>query len=144
MSRLIERNDFLEIRQLAKKYNMNVADFGRSIVRQAERNAGRAVRLTESEYKYIKETAKTNNLTVTRFCALACHAYLEAENKTIPIEDRTDNQNRTKRIEARFYNNSDEIELTNIATEYSMKISALIRYCALNFDGKKINLKGEG
>ena len=59
--RVIEREDFSTIRQLAKKYNMNVAEFGRAIVRQSERSVGRAIRLTESEYEYIKKTAEKNN-----------------------------------------------------------------------------------
>lgn len=43
---------------MAKKYNMNVADFGRSIVGQSERTLGRAIRVTENEYNYIKDTAE--------------------------------------------------------------------------------------
>jgi len=141
MSRLIERNDFFIIRELAKKYNMNVADFGRSIVRQAERNAGRTVRLTESEYKYIKRTAKENDMTATRFCALACHAFLNVNNRSMPIDHRTDKEERrTKRLEVKLHNNADEIELTKIATEYSMKISSLIRYCSVRFNGTDIIL----
>lgn len=141
--RVIEREDFSTIRQLSKKYNMNVADFGRAIVRQSERSVGRAIRLTESEYEYIKKTAEKNNMSAARFCALACHAYLEEKDRNIPVEYRTDNENKTKRLEARIYNSNDEAELLKIATEYSMKISALIRYCAVHFDGKKIELKGE-
>lgn len=141
--RIIEREDFSIIRQLAKKYNMNVADFGRLIVRQSERSVGRAIRLTEREYDYIRNTATKNNMSAARFCALACHAYLGESNRDIPIEYRMDDENRTKRLEARIYNTNDEIELLNIATQYSMKISALIRYCALHFDGKEIDLKGE-
>lgn len=141
MSKLIERVDYAKIRELAKKYNMSVGEFGRAIVRQSERSTGRAVRLTESEYRYIKETAKQKNLSIARFCSLACHAFLETKNRSIPIEERMDDQeNRTKRIEARLYNSSDEIELIKISTEYSMKISALIRYCAIRFDGEKIKL----
>lgn len=138
-SKLIEREDFLIIRELAKKYNMTVADLGRSIVRQAERNTGRTIRLTESEYRYITQTAEKNNMTVTRFCALACHAFLELDEKGIPIESQKE-ANKTKRIEVKFYNNTDEMALMKIATEYSMKISALIRYCAMRFDGEKIIL----
>ena len=140
-SKLIEREDFLTVRELAKKYNMTVADFGRSIVRQADRSAGRAVRLSEVEYNYITEMATKNNMTVTRFCALACHAFIESENKAIPIENIvTEKANRTKRIEARFYNMADEAEMVKTSIEYSMKISALIRYCAMRYDGNNINL----
>lgn len=140
--RMIERDDFATVRQLAKKYNMNVADFGRCIVRQSERSVGRAIRLTEKEYEYIKNTAEKNNMSAARFCALACHAYLDIKDRSIPIEYNSDNEKRTKRLEARIYNSTDETELLKIASEYSMKISALIRYCALHFDGKVIDLEG--
>lgn len=56
--KVIEREDFTVIREMAKKYNMNVADFGRSIVRQSERAIGRAIRVTEKEDTYIKNMAK--------------------------------------------------------------------------------------
>lgn len=138
--KLIEREDYTVIRMLAKKYNMNVADFGRSIVRQSERSVARAIRLTENEYEYIKQTACDNNMSAARFCALACHAFIEADNKILPIEERNDSENRTKRIEARIYNGADETELVKYATNYSVKISSLIRYCALHFDGKNIQL----
>lgn len=143
--RVIEREDFTVIREMAKKYNMNVADFGRSIVRQSERTMGRAIRVTENEYNYIKDTAEKNEMSTARFCALACHAYLAAkENGNIPIEYHAGKENRTKRLEARIYNSNDEEELLKIASEYSIKISALIRYCALHFDGKKSILRKQG
>lgn len=138
--KIIEREDYSLVRMLAKKYNMNVADFGRSIVRQSERSVGRAIRLTENEYEYIKQTAKNNNMSAARFCALACHSFIELENKIIPIEERADDKTRTKRIEARIYNGADETELVKYATMYSVKISSLIRYCAVHFDGSSIRL----
>ena len=144
MSKVIERDDLQEVRRLAKKYNMSVADFGRSVVRQAERNETRTVRLSEVEYNYIVQTAKRNGVSVGRFCALACHAFLTSETRdTLPRERAEDGGMRTKRIAARFDNVAEEAEIIRIATEYSMKVSALIRYCALKFDGEKINLEKE-
>lgn len=138
--KVIEREDFTVIREMAKKYNMNVADFGRSIVRQSERAIGRAIRVTEKEDIYIKDMAKKNKMSVARFFALACHVYLsDKENRYIPVEYHAGKDNRTKRLEARIYNSNDEEELLKIASEYSIKISALIRYCALHFDGEKMN-----
>jgi len=141
--RLIEHEDYTVIRTLAKKYNMNVADFGRSIVRQSERSVARAIRLTEDEYNYITQTAKDNNMSAARFCALACHSFLEEKIKYMPTKNNAANINRTKRIEARLYNGTDEAELIKYATAYSIKISSLIRYCAVRFDGNCISMKGE-
>ena len=137
---IIEREDFKIIRELAKKYNLSVADFGRSIVRQSDRAIGRAIRVTKKESDFIKNTAEKNKMSTARFCALACHVYLaDKDNRHLPMEYRTDTEKRTERIEARIYNGKDEEDLLKIAAEYSIKISALIRYCALHFDGKKIN-----
>jgi len=141
--RLIEREDYSVIRDLAKKYNLNVADFGRSIVRQSERSVARAIRLTENEYNYIMQTAKDNNMSAARFCALACHSFLSENNKYVPILETAADSKKTKRIEARIYNGADEAELLKYATAYSIKISSLIRYCAVHFDGSHIRKKGE-
>ena len=51
---IIEREDFKIIRELAKKYNLSVADFGRSIVRQSDRAIGREIRVTKKESDFIK------------------------------------------------------------------------------------------
>ena len=141
--RMIDRDDMRKLNDMAKKYNMSISDFGRAMVRQSERSIGRAVRLSESEYKYIRETAQKNNLPAARFIALACHAFAKIENKSIPIEYRVDRGNRTKRLEARIYNNADEAEIVRTATAYSMKISTLIRFCAMHFDGKEIHLDSD-
>lgn len=138
--KIISREDYTIIRDIAKKYNMTVADFGRSIVRQSERAKGRAIRLSDEEFERIKFIADLHNMTVARFCGCACRAYIELDEKTIPIENDTSRRNR--RIEARIYNASDEAELIKIANNYSMKISSLIRYCALHFDGNNFIEKG--
>lgn len=141
MGRLIERDDYYEIRQLAKKYNMSIADFGRTIVRQAERREARAVRVTEAEYDHIKRTAEKNKMTMGQFLGLACRAYLQMENRSIPLKGRAeDGAVRTKRTFARIYSPADEMELMQLATEYGMAVTTLIRYCAMRFDGEKINV----
>lgn len=143
MSRLIERDDFQEIRQLAKKYNMSVAEFGRTIARQTERNRGWTIHLTDEEYNYIKHTAEKNNMTVARFGDLACRAFLKSDKKPVLDACAKYGENRTKKLAVRIYNSSDETEIAKLAIEYKVKIGALIRYCVLRFDGKNINLEGE-
>ncbi len=134
--KIIEREDYSIIRDIAKKYNMSIADFGRSIVRQSERTKGRAIRLSDAEYNYIKSLANYKNMTVSRFCSCACKAYIEFDKKNIPIE--IDTTRRDKRIEVRIYNADDEAQLIKLANNFGMKISSLIRYCALHFDGNNI------
>ncbi|BAL01882.1 hypothetical protein OBV_p-00270 (plasmid) [Oscillibacter valericigenes Sjm18-20] len=137
--RLIEQNDMRTIKELAIKYNMSVADFGRSIVRVAERNPGRSVRLSREEYKHIYDVSKRIGCTMTQFCSMACHSFLNEKNKRIDfITDAAEKTNRTCRIEVRILNTAEDAELLKYATEYSMKISTLIRYCAVHFDGRKL------
>ena len=137
--KLIEQSDMRTIKELAKKYNMSVADFGRSIVRVAERNQGRAVRLSDEEYEHIYEASKRIGCTMTQFCSLACHTFLNTKEKRIDyISDAAEKTNRTKRIEVRILNAAEDAELMKYATEYSMKISTLIRYCAIHFDGREV------
>lgn len=133
--KIIEREDYFIIRDIAKKYNMSIADLGRSIVRQSERTKGRAIRLSDTEYNYIKSLANYKNMTVSKFCGYACKAYIELDKKNIPIEIVT--TKRDKRIEVRIYNSDDEVQLIKLANDFGMKISSLIRYCALHFDGDR-------
>ena len=143
MSRLIGREDFQEVRQLAKKYDMSVAEFGRAVARQAERQRGLTIHLTEDEYNYIKNTAEKNNVTVARFGDLACRAFLKLEKKPALDGWGKYGENRTKKLAVRIYNGSDETEIAKLAIEHRVKMAALVRYCVLHFDGKNINVEGE-
>lgn len=144
MAKFIERDDFIEIRNLAKKYGMSVADFGRSIARQAEGaswSRGRNVRLTEDEYEYIRSMAEANSMSIRSFCGLACRAFLKLGEDNVPIKYSSERGNaRIKRAEAAFCNSDDEFAMLRIANKYEIPIASLIRYCATKFDGKNINL----
>ena len=147
MSRFINQDDYAILRSIAKKYSMSMGDFGREITRQAkknERKIGRAVRFTEQEYDHIRRMAKRSDVPASEFCALACNAFLAKELDNLPTDYRAKKDGvettRDKRLEVRFCVDADEIKVLNYANERGIKFSALVRYCALRFDGKEINV----
>jgi hypothetical protein len=137
--KLISHNDMKVVRELAEKHNMSVADFGRSVVRQAERNLSRQIRVTDEEYNMIAEKAKVHGVNMSRWCSLACSDFITSEKKEKFFSDfDADKGCRNKRIAVAIRNQKEETELMNIAIMYSIKISTLIRYCALHYDGNVV------
>jgi len=136
---VIEHEDMLIIRGLAEKYKMSVADFGRVIVRQAERNLSRHVRVSDDEYNYILAKAGAQDITITEWCSYACHSFLQ-QNKENNMFNEIRNQfaekrkKRGRRISVSLKNRREDTELQKIAAEYSIKISALIRFCILKYE----------
>ena len=140
--KLIGYEDMNIVRSLAAKYNISVADFGRMVVRQSERNLSRQIRVTDDEYNDISEKANAHGVTITRWCSLACSQFLKEKDKDIFFSDFVvDKAGRERRIAVTIRNQKEETELISVATNYSIKISTLIRYCSLRYDGKTIRRK---
>lgn len=134
--KLISHEDMKVVRELAENYNMSVADFGRSVVRQAERNLSRQIRVTDEEYNMISEKAKAHGVNMSRWCSIACSDFITSDKKDRFFSDfDADKACRNKRIAVAIRNQKEETELMNIAIMYSIKISTLIRYCSLHYDG---------
>ena len=140
MSRIIGGNDMMIVKEMADKYNLSVADFGREITKQNSRNPGRQMRLTEDENRMIRKRANTMNLSMSRYCELCCtsfiHKYENGEVDTLTFYEncRRKGDKRTVRVSVTIYNRKNETKLLHIAQEFSVKLSTLIRYCALTED----------
>lgn len=146
MYSVINPVDMRTIRSMAEKYGMTVADFGRFITRQSVNRTNRQVRVTPTEYEIIRSNAKRLDLNVSRYCELCCKQFLEnVEEKGISPEIFRENQKRkekrTRLFTIMILNGDRERKLAEVAATYSIKISSLIRYCALNMD---IVPKGDG
>lgn len=137
--KLISHKDMASIKNLAEKYNMSVADLGRSIVRQAEGNSSRQIRVTDEEYDMISLKAKAHGVSKSRWCSLACSDFVNGSAKTDIFFSDFDSEKsvRNKRIAVAIRNQQEETELMNVSIRYSIKISTLIRYCALRYEGNE-------
>lgn len=146
MYSVINPVDMRAIRNMAESYGMTVADFGRFITRQSVNRTNRQIRVTPTEYETIRSNAKRLGLNVSRYCELCCKKFLEnVDLKGISPEIFRENQKRKEKRTRIFtilvLNGDREKKLAAVAATYSIRISSLIRYCALNMN---IVLKEDG
>lgn len=123
---MIEEKDIEVIETMAKKYNLNIISFCKEIIKSKKKSNQIQIKLSKEEYDHIMQ--KKGNLDNSQYCYLACEYHLK---KGFNLEDfRIKKDKRTYRIAVVLKN---EKELFKVLEPYSIKISTLVRFCALNF-----------
>lgn len=137
INKLIDYEDMNIIKKIAQKYNMNVGDFGRTIVREAKGNTSRIIRTTDEEFEIISKRANKYNSSVSHWCALACSDFLKKEKEEdliLKLNTKVRSTKiRKKKFGVKILNKKEEFELIEFATANNLKVASLIRYCSLNF-----------
>jgi hypothetical protein len=145
----IAYEDMKIIKNLAGKYDVKVADFGKLITRQSVIGTipYRQVRVSDDEFKIISNKAENHGVTITKWCNLAFQSLLKSDKKSKNKIFYEVNSNkagkRNKRIGVSIRKVADETKLLRISDKYSIPISTLFRYCALRFDGESIIVTNE-
>lgn len=137
--KVISSEDMNKIKKMALKYNLSVSEFGREITRQSQGNSVRQIRVTSDELELIKRVSKNNGVnSMGRWCSLACTDFInKGDYATLYNDYKSDEDIRDKRINVPIENHLIESKLLEISKTYSIKISALIRYCAIMFSNNK-------
>lgn len=132
MKREIDEKDLVVIEELAKKYGMSSLEFGKAVVNQTKKNTQRQFRVSDEEYAIISRKAKENDLSIMRFCEMACGAFLsEGKIGTDFYGQKSYGKGRTKRIAVEFRDENIEHEILELAVSLNAEVGTLIRYCAL-------------
>lgn len=127
----IKDEDIKIIKNIALKYNLQITELCRYIIKQGKKSNQIQVRVNDEEFKIIKNKADDKEITMSQFCILACNYFIK-NNYDFDVDDfRINKTNRNKRIAV---TNHQEEVLMEVADKYSIKVSTLIRYCALNYD----------
>jgi len=137
----ISDKDMKHLEKIANSYNMTLVELGHALMSNASGSVKRYIRLNESEYKYIKDQTEKHNTSIRLWCSLAIHAFLMKRKDNMEIfsgSSRDKGNIKSKVICVVIQNQREEMELLEIAEKYSIGVSALVRYCVLNFDGKEI------
>ncbi|MDD3946212.1 MAG: hypothetical protein PHI19_00035 [Clostridia bacterium] len=134
----ISPEDMKVLRRIANDNEVSVSELGVFLARSLSSDKGIAVRLSDDEYGYIYSKSMETGMSMSRFCSLACRSFLNV-SEGVKIEslycDNHSSSLRKKRIEVKLISNNDMFRVESLSYQYGIKVSTLIRYCSLRFDG---------
>lgn len=134
MSELIKSNDLIVIEEIATRYGMSIAEFGKLITNQTRKKTTRQIRVSDEEFENIITKAKEKNLSVDGYCELACRRFISnMELKEDFFVGRSYGKKRDKRITIKFKDESLENNILNAANNFNVDVGSLIRYCVIKF-----------
>ena len=131
---IITKEDMNLIEEMAKRYDVSVAQFGKLVSSQMKTTKERQFRVSLEEDEIIVEKANSKGMTKMKYCEYACSRFLKSKNidKSFFMKDWY-GKNRIKRIAVQFSDVDMELEMLKVAEKYGIDIGTLLRYCALNF-----------
>lgn len=139
---LISSEDIKRLEEIAKKYNMSIIELGRVLAKSGN-NKGFIfnVRFAADEIECIDKVAAEHGVSRAKFCELACKWYssvygYDKVDLTSLRRFREDGMKRDIRVNVNFRNKETYISLKEFSNSLSVDISAVIRYCALQYDGQ--------
>lgn len=141
---LISKEDLEIVEKIASKYNLNLAEFGRTLSRKKNTYPPFQFTCNENEWILIKEKADKLGMSASGYCVYAFEEFLSDENinnlnlleiyekikKNRKGKDKSEIQ--TKRMAVFVHTNSQYLKAKEIANNLSVPVSTLIRYCACN------------
>lgn len=141
VTEVLSKDELNTLEEMAKSHDMTLVDFGRFIAKiDKEKGFVVPVRFAVDEMEAVDKMAADLKLARSKFCEIACKWYLKEngyENLDLWVlgRFREDGAARECRINATFRDKEIYEELQSVANKLSVKLSALIRYCVLEYKG---------
>ena len=120
------------VEEIAKKYGMTSVEFGKAVAYQTKKKTQRQFRVSDEEYAIISKKAQEVDMSVMRFCEMACGAFLTDGKIGVDFYgQKSYGKGRMKRIAVEFRDEKVEREILDLADSLNAEVGTLIRHCAL-------------
>lgn len=138
--RLLSDKDLEQIKAIANKYNMSMADLGKMLSRRKMTLPRFQITCTDEEYEIIKRKADEKVLSLSQYCQKNFSIAIMPENieKLNLMEIYTEfRKSKAKRVDRKritvILNDNDEfVKVKEISKKWNIPLSSFMRYVALN------------
>lgn len=137
ITEIIEEKDYNTLINMAKKYNMNVEDFGKLISKKVERDIRHQIRFSPDEIEIVDSRAAKLDMTRSEYCR-RCYMkvideklYMNLDIKELKKDTYKSKVTRDIRVAISFDDAEQYKIMRKLAKDFSLQFSTLIRYFAL-------------